>query len=120
MSAPRTDCVFCRIVDGSNPAEIVYQDELIVAFWDAKPVAPIHILIVPRHHISTLNDILPDDHILAYIGQAARQIAEQFGVAKTGYRLFINVNKGGGQVIFHLHAHLVSRSRPGADGSMES
>jgi histidine triad (HIT) family protein len=103
-----TDCIFCNIVQGRAPAKIVYEDDLLVGFWDAHPVRPIHILIVPRTHIPTLNDIEPDNYILAHMGQAARKIAEQFGVAESGYRFFVNVNRGGGQVIFHLHGHVIA------------
>lgn len=105
-------CVFCRIISGDIPALKVYEDELVVAFWDANPVAPLHILLVPREHIATLNDIPPGNNILAHLGQAAKQVAQEMGVAESGYRLFINVNRGGGQVVFHLHVHLISKSRP--------
>jgi len=106
------DCVFCHIVAGEVPALKVYEDDLVVAFWDANPIAPIHILIVPKEHIPTLNDIPPDNHILAHLGRVAGQVARQLGVAESGYRLFINVNRGGGQVVFHLHVHLISKSHP--------
>ncbi len=112
MSESTVHCVFCQIVAGEISAEKVYEDELVVAFWDANPVAAIHILIVPREHIPTLNDVPPGNSILSHIGQAARCVAEQFGVDQSGYRVFINVNRGGGQVIFHLHAHLISKSTP--------
>jgi histidine triad (HIT) family protein len=102
------DCIFCKIIAGKIPAEIVYQDDLVVAFWDANPASPIHILIVPRIHIPTLNDVPDNDPILSHIGMVAKKIARDLGVADTGYRFFINVNRGGGQVIFHLHAHIVS------------
>lgn len=103
-----TSCVFCKIINGEKPAKIIYQDELVVAFEDANPAAPMHILIVPRKHIPTLNDVPENDLILSHIGTVVKKIAEEAGVAQTGYRIFINVNKGGGQVIFHLHAHLIS------------
>jgi histidine triad (HIT) family protein len=115
MSESRADCVFCNIVNGELPSDKVYEDDLVVGFWDANPVAAIHILIVPRKHIPTLNDVKPEDHILCHVGQVARIIAENFGVAQTGYRLVINVNRGGGQVIFHLHAHLIAKKRPGSE-----
>jgi histidine triad (HIT) family protein len=110
MGDASSDCIFCDIINGKIPADMVYEDERVVAFHDARPVAPVHILIVPRTHIPTLNDIQPDDNILAHAGQVARQIAEKFGVDQKGYRFFINVNRGGGQVIFHLHAHVVSKA----------
>ncbi len=103
-----SDCIFCKIIEGKIPAKIVYHDDLVVAFEDANPAAPIHILIVPRKHFPTLNDVPEDSTILSHIVNVAKKIALDLGVAQTGYRFFINVNKGGGQVIFHLHAHLVS------------
>ncbi len=102
------ECVFCKIVNGKLPADKVYEDDQVVAFWDANPVTPVHILIVPRKHIPTLNDIPEDDHILAHIGHVARKIAQDHGVADAGYRFFINVNREGGQVVYHLHAHVAA------------
>jgi histidine triad (HIT) family protein len=107
-------CIFCDIVKKQKPADIIYENEHLVCFHDANPAAPLHVLIVPKEHIPTLNDIPPDNMILSHIGQAAVKIAEKFGVAEPGYRFFINVNSGGGQVIFHLHAHVVSRNLPAA------
>lgn len=114
MSESNTDCIFCNIVQGKASADRVYEDELVVGFWDANPARPIHILIVPRTHIATLNDIAEDDHILSHIGQVAAKIAGDFGVADSGYRLLINVNREGGQVIFHLHAHLMAGRKKGS------
>lgn len=88
----------------------MYEDEFVVGFWDANPVRPIHILVAPREHIPTLNDVPADNPVLSRIGQAAVAIARKLGVADFGYRLFINVNKGGRQEIFHLHAHLIARA----------
>jgi histidine triad (HIT) family protein len=112
MNNSSSECVFCKIVQGNTPADIVYEDELVVAFWDARPQYPIHILIVPRSHIATFNDIDPEDRILSHMGQAIQKIAVQMGVAKNGYRVLFNVNPGGGQVIFHLHCHLLAREAP--------
>lgn len=89
------------------PANKVYEDDLVVAFEDAHPAAPVHILVVPRIHYPTLNDIPDDDPLLAHLLTVARRIAEMSGIARTGYRVLINVNRGGGQVVFHLHVHLV-------------
>lgn len=108
------DCIFCRIVEGKIPARKVYEDELTVAFWDAQPASPIHVLIVPRKHIATLNDVKDGDAILGHMGLVAKKIAQDMGVADFGYRFFINVNRGGGQVVFHLHAHVVSGNDLGA------
>ncbi len=103
-----TECLFCKIVNGEVPAEKVYEDDLVVAFRDAYPTAPTHILIVPRVHVPTLNDLGEDDGMFSHMGRVARKIAKDQGVADSGYRFFINVNRGGGQVIFHLHAHVVA------------
>ncbi|MDQ7783484.1 MAG: histidine triad nucleotide-binding protein [Desulfomonilaceae bacterium] len=108
MTDYSSDCIFCKIIQGKLPARKVYEDDLTMAFWDANPTSPIHILIVPKTHIPTLNDVAQDDTLMCRIGQAAQKIAKDFGVAESGYRLFINVNRGGGQVVFHLHAHLVA------------
>ena len=102
------DCIFCKIVEGALPADKIYEDEMVVAFWDTRPSSPIHVLIVPKEHIPTLNDLPEGDQILAHIGAVATKLAKELGVAEKGYRFFINVNKDGGQVIFHLHAHLVA------------
>jgi histidine triad (HIT) family protein len=109
MSNPSDDCIFCRIVQGKAAADKVYEDGLVVCFWDAKPVRPVHILIVPRRHIPTLNDVGPDDEIIAHMSRVAVKVAEQFEVAESGYRIFVNVNRGGGQVVFHLHMHLIAK-----------
>lgn len=103
-----TDCIFCRIIEGRLPARKLYEDGEVVAFWDARPASPIHILIVPRLHIPTLNDVPEGDHIVDHLFRVAKKIAQEVGVAQSGYRFFINVNRGGGQVVFHLHAHLVA------------
>ncbi|AFM24114.1 histidine triad nucleotide-binding protein [Desulfomonile tiedjei] len=103
-----TDCIFCNIIARKIPAKIIYEDEQVVAFWDAYPASPIHLLLVPKTHIATFNDIPEEDQILTHIGSVARKITRDLGIAESGYRVFINVNRGGGQVVFHLHAHLVS------------
>lgn len=108
MRGHMTDCVFCKIIEGKLPATKVYEDDQAIGFWDANPASPIHILIVPRVHIPTLNDIPNGDPLLCHLGDVAKKIAKDLGVAESGYRFFINVNRGGGQVVFHLHAHLIS------------
>lgn len=108
MSDSVPPCIFCDIVNGKRAADKVYEDESVVAFWDANPACPLHILIVPRRHIATLNDVPEGDPLMAHISEVARAIARSFGVAESGYRFFINVNRGGGQRVFHLHAHLVA------------
>jgi histidine triad (HIT) family protein len=110
MSDRDPSCIFCGIIEGKRPADKVYEDESVVAFRDANPASPIHILIVPRRHFATLNDVPEGDRLVAHMTEVARKIARDHGVADTGYRFIINVNRGGGQVVFHLHAHLVAGS----------
>jgi histidine triad (HIT) family protein len=104
------DCVFCRIIEGKLPAEKVFENDRIVAFKDANPASPVHVLVVPRKHVPTLNDIPEGDPILSDMAVVARKVARDLGVAESGYRFFVNVNRGGGQVVFHLHAHLIAGS----------
>jgi histidine triad (HIT) family protein len=102
------DCVFCRIIRGEMPTEILYATDALVVFRDVRPQAPVHLLIVPKKHIRSVNDLTADDtSILGELFQAAREMARRLGTATDGYRLFVNVERGGGQVIFHLHLHLI-------------
>ena len=101
------NCVFCRIVRGDAPARIVYQDEDVTAFHDLHPRAPVHILIVPNHHIAGVADIGPEDGaLLGKLFVVARRLAEQEHVVN-GYRLVVNNGPGAGQSVFHLHVHLL-------------
>ena len=100
--------VFEKIVRGELPADIVYQDELVTAFRDINPKAPVHILIVPNKVIPTINDVAPEDELLiGHMIYVAKEIARREGIAESGYRLIINCNRHGGQEIYHLHVHLV-------------
>lgn len=102
------DCVFCKIAAGEIPADKVYEDDSVVAFRDMKPQAPTHVLVIPRKHIATLNDLTSEDELL--VGRmygAAREIALGEGVADSGYRTVVNCNKAAGQVVFHVHMHLL-------------
>lgn len=102
------DCVFCKIAAGEIPAERVYEDGSVVAFRDLNPQAPTHVLVIPRRHIATLNDVAEDD--AATIGRlfvAAREVAEREGFAEQGYRTVLNCNEAGGQTVFHVHLHLL-------------
>jgi histidine triad (HIT) family protein len=103
-----TDCIFCKIIKGEIPAQIVYQDEKIIAFNDRHPRAPIHQLIVPKKHIATLNDLTESETLLVgNMLQTARLLAAKANIAQSGYRTVFNCNKGGGQEVFHLHLHLL-------------
>ena len=102
------DCIFCKIVAGEIPADILYQDDEVIAFRDINPVAPTHLLIVSKKHIPSLAELSEAD--LSLIGEmvkAAKQLAKSEGVAESGYRLAINCGKQGGQLVPHLHMHLI-------------
>lgn len=102
------DCLFCKIVGRSIPAKVVYENEQVVAFEDINPQAPTHILVVPRKHIPTLNDVSVEDvDLLGRMIQSAVEIARQRNVHDSGYRLVWNTNRGAGQSVFHIHLHLL-------------
>ncbi len=104
-----TDCLFCRIVAGSIPATLVHEDANAVAFRDINPQAPLHALIVPRRHISTLNDLTPgDDALVGSLFRVAATIAAQHGYSERGYRTVFNCNREAGQTVFHVHLHLLA------------
>ena len=112
-----SDCIFCKIVAGEIPSTLVYEDELVVAFEDINPVAPVHVLVVPRAHIATLNDTRDaPDGLADAVLRAARRIASERGVSDSGYRLVANCNAEGGQVVFHLHFHLMGGRQMGRMG----
>lgn len=102
------DCIFCKIAKGEIPANIIYQTDEIVAFDDIHPQAPQHKIIIPRKHIPTLNDIKPSDIMLmGQLIESATLLAKQLNIADDGYRIILNCNSGGGQTVFHIHAHLL-------------
>ena len=102
------DCLFCKISHGQMDTEFLYENENLVVFRDINPHAPVHLLIVPKRHIRSINDLTPTDNdILAEMITTAQQMAEKEKVNLSGYKLLFNVEKGGGQVIFHLHLHLM-------------
>ena len=101
-------CIFCQIASGETSTDILYEDATVVVFKDIKPHAPIHLLIVPKKHIRSVNDIASaDGPLLAAMFMTAKKMAKDHGVAESGYKLLFNVERGGGQVIFHLHLHLL-------------
>ena len=100
--------LFARIIRGELPADIVYQDEQVCAFRDINPAAPVHILIVPKKVIPTVNDLTEDDQMLAgKMMLVAKRLAEAEGISDSGYRLIVNCNRHGNQEIYHLHMHLL-------------
>ena len=103
-----TDCLFCKIIDGEIPADIVFESDTAMAFRDINPQAPTHVLVIPRKHIATINDIEPgDEAIVGSLYSAARQIAEAEGIADEGYRAVMNCNAQAGQTVFHIHLHVL-------------
>jgi len=102
------DNLFLKIIDKTIPARIAHEDELSLAFHDIKPQAPVHILIIPNKPIPTVNDVADDDErTLGHMFVVARDIAKREGIAENGFRLIVNCNQDGGQVVFHLHMHLL-------------
>ncbi|MGD8881549.1 MAG: HIT domain-containing protein [Desulfobacterales bacterium] len=103
-----TDCIFCQIAHGHTETEILYQTDTLVVFNDINPHAPVHLLFVPKKHIRSINDLTDaDQEILSELIMVAKEMAKEHGVSKSGYKLLYNVERGGGQVIFHLHLHLI-------------
>ena len=112
-----SDCIFCKIADGELPANLVFEDEEILAFEDIHPKAPVHILIIPKQHLATLNEAGPDhSSLIGRIVLIAADLAKKKGVAKGGYRVLTNCNPDGGQEVFHLHFHLLGGRRMGEMG----
>jgi histidine triad (HIT) family protein len=103
-----SECLFCRIVAGEIPSTKVFEDDDLLAFEDINPQAPVHVLVIPKKHVATLNDLGPDDTNLAgRMLQVAHKVAREKGTAEPGYRNVINVNSGGGQLVYHLHLHVL-------------
>lgn len=106
------ECIFCEIISGERKAEIVYTDDDLVAFRDINPQAPVHLLVVPRKHIVSVNEI--DDGDIETVGRmfvVARRLAEREGIRDRGYRIVVNTNREAGQSIYHLHLHLLGGRR---------
>jgi len=103
-----SNCLFCKILSGDISADIVYESETAIAFRDINPQAPMHVLIIPRKHIATINDIADEDQsIVGSLYSAAREIASSEGLADEGYRVVMNCNEAAGQTVFHIHLHLL-------------
>ena len=100
---------FCKILAGDIPADIIYESDTAIGFRDINPKAPTHVVIIPRKHIATINDIEPDDQqVVGSLFTAAREIAEKEGHADAGYRVAMNCNEAAGQTVFHIHLHLLA------------
>ena len=104
----KESCIFCKIIRGEEPAEFVSEDESLVVFKDIRPHAPVHLLVVPKRHIRSINDLTEEDKdIVARMILKAKEMARDRSISESGYKLVFNVERGGGQYIFHLHLHLV-------------
>lgn len=103
-----SECIFCKIIKGESPADFVYKNEDFVVFHDIRPSAPVHVLLVPVEHIESANE-LKERHtsLLGKMILKAKEIAKTLGIAESGYKVFLNVGRGGGQIVFHLHMHLM-------------
>jgi len=102
------DCLFCRIVDGDIPADVIHESESTIAFRDINPQAPTHVLIIPRRHISTINDLTAgDEELVGSLHLAAKQIAKEEGLEDDGYRVVMNCGESAWQSVFHIHLHLL-------------
>ena len=103
-----TDCLFCRLANHEIPASIVYEDERVLAFNDINPQAPTHVLVIPKRHIASLNEIsVEDDQLLGELVRRAAAIAKERGLAAGGFRTVFNTNRDAGQTVFHIHLHLL-------------
>ncbi len=102
------DCIFCKIISGEIPSKKVYEDESVYAFYDINPMAPVHVLIVPKTHIASINELTPENSaVVAHIYEVAAKLAKELGVAESGYRMVSNCGADAGQTVFHLHFHLL-------------
>lgn len=102
------ECIFCKIIEGEIPSKAIYNDELVYAFYDVQPKAPVHILIVPKKHIVSVDDFTTADNaLLVHMFDIAKQIAKRKGISESGYRLIFNTGKDAGQTVFHAHLHIL-------------
>jgi histidine triad (HIT) family protein len=108
MATAPADCIFCKIVRKEIPASIVHEDSRLLAFEDIRPQAPVHLLIIPKRHLTSLDDLEErDGDLVGGIALLGARLARERGVAGSGYRFLTNVNRDGGQVVFHLHFHVI-------------
>lgn len=104
-----TETIFTKIINKEIPAEIIYEDDLVLAFKDINPQAPIHFLLIPKKPIATINDIAEDDReLVGHLYLTAAKIAKEQGFAEDGYRVVMNCNDDGGQTVYHIHAHVLA------------
>lgn len=103
-----TDCLYCKIINREIPSSIVHEDQRVIAFRDINPQAPTHVLVIPRRHIASLNELsVEDDQLVGEVVRRASLVAKDLGLAATGFRTVFNTNRDAGQTIFHIHLHLL-------------
>lgn len=107
------ECVFCKIINGELDAEIVYEDELVIAFKDIDPKAAVHLLIIPKEHIPTILDLDKKSELISHIYDVVKILASEYDIAEDGFRVVNNCNEDGGQIVFHLHFHLLGGEKLG-------
>jgi histidine triad (HIT) family protein len=101
-------CIFCQIIEKTIPADVIYEDEAVLVFPDIRPVAPTHVLVIPKKHITSLREAEADDAtVLGQVFLGAQRVAAQLGLAEDGYRCVVNVGDNGGQTVYHLHLHVL-------------
>lgn len=109
-----SDCIFCKIAKKEITTEFLYEDDKVLAFKDIQPQAKVHILIIPKKHYATLNDISETDfYIFPSLFKAGRVLAEKYGIKNSGFRMVVNTNKEGGQAVYHVHFHLLGGQQLG-------
>ncbi len=108
------DCLFCSIANGDMDTELLYEDDQVVAFKDINPKAPVHLLIIPKEHIATILDLEEEnDQLIGHMYQVAKKLAKEYDIAEDGFRVVANCNEDGGQVVFHIHFHLLGGEKLG-------
>ena len=106
------DCIFCRIIKGEIPSTKVYEDETVYAFKDINPMAPVHVLIIPKVHIASINEVTAENRaVIAHIYEIAAKLAKELGISESGYRVVSNCGADAGQTVFHLHFHLLGGTK---------
>ncbi len=106
------DCIFCRIIKGEIPSTKVYEDETVYAFKDINPMAPVHVLIIPKVHIASINEVTAENSaVIAHIYEIAAKLAKELGISESGYRVVSNCGADAGQTVFHLHFHLLGGTK---------
>ncbi|RKN86965.1 histidine triad nucleotide-binding protein [Paenibacillus ginsengarvi] len=108
------DCIFCKIVKGEIPSRKVFENDRVLAFHDIQPAAPVHALVIPKKHIASMNEAEEEDQeVLGELLLTAKQVARELGIADSGYRLINNVGADGGQVVYHIHVHVLGGDKLG-------